>query len=275
MALILLQPGIEPLGQFDLLSGQSYLGGEVVQFTTVATTVAGPADDLDGYIGGSLGGLGGTAGTTKPVLTRVLVPERRPLYLSDDGTANYGTLLGAVLGGVAGTQINNPGLSTYTGAILGPASYVGSGRLTVWGKPGTYGVTLDACDTNATLGLQPTNPTLVPNAPLFATVSNYTAPGSGVLTPNAVQSFEGGGTFGLVVGYFIEFRTKGSLVSTPNRLVSALNSPSSVIGGVLSSTQFMAVFEWVGVASANYYSTSTGGFGTVGTAGLATGMSGV
>jgi hypothetical protein len=81
--------------------------------------------------------------------------------------------------------------------------------------------------------------------------------------------------FGLVVGYFIEFRTKGSLVTTPNRLVSALNSPSSVIGGVLSSTQFMAVFEWVGVASANYYTTSTGGIGvpsSIATAGWSTGV---
>ena len=253
MALVILQEGIQPLGQFEYLAAESYLGGEVVQFTT-ATFAAQPgaADSLDGYIP--------AATTSKPVLTRSLTSGKRPLYLTDDGTANYGTVLGAVLGGAAGTQINNPSASTYTGAVLGPATYVGSGKLSIWGKPGTYGVTLDACDTVASSGLQPTNVGLTPGMPLFAANSSFTTPGKGVLTPNATASFEAGAssTFGLVVAYFIEFRTKGSLVTTPNRLVSALNSPSSVIGGVLATNQFMAVFEWVGSASANYYSTATG-----------------
>ena len=277
MALVLLNSGIEPLGQFDYLSGQTFNGGEVCQFTTASITgQPGPADNLDGYINNTSQS-GAAAGTLKPVLTRNLVATKRPLYLSDDGTANYGTLLGAVLGGAVGTQINNPSLSTYTGALLGPATYVGSGRLTIWGKPGTYGVTLDACDTAVTTGLQPTNSSLSPGQALFATNSTYSVSGvteNGVLTPWAPNSFEGGGTYGLVVAYFIEFRTKGSLVTTPNRLVSALNSPSSVVGGVLSSAQFMAVFEWVGTASANYYASATAG-STGGYIPSPTGFSGV
>lgn len=258
MALVILEPGIEPVGNYQFLSGQSYLGGEVVQFTSVARQV-GAADGYDGYLNNSA-----IATNVQAVVTRNLSAQKRPLYLTDDGTANYGTLLGAVVGGAVGTQVNNPSASTFTGAVLGPATYVGSGKLTLWGKPGTYGVTLDACDTTAATGLQPTNVGLVPGNPLFAAQSSFTSPGAGVLTPNASVSFEGGAGLGLVVAYFIEFRTKGSLVTTPNRLVSALNSPSSVVGGVLSSTQFMAVFEWVGAASANYYTNATGGTPTGG-----------
>jgi hypothetical protein len=246
MALVLLQPGIEPLGQFDYLSGQTYLGGEVLQFTTASLTgQPGAADNADGYL---------NPGTNKPVLTRNLQSGVRPLYLSDDGTTNYGTVLGAVVGGAVGTQVNNPSLSTFTGSFLGPATYLGSGRLTAWGKPGTYGVTLDACDTTVG-GLQPTNATLVPGTALYAAKSSFASPGGGALTPIIANSFESNNlSQGLVVAYFIEFRTKGSLVTSPNRLVSALNSPSSVIGGVLTNVQYMAVFEWVGTASSSYYS---------------------
>jgi len=254
MALVLLQPGIEPLGQFDGYSGDSFLGGEVLQFRTVPLA-GGAADNQDGYL---------NPGISKPVLTRALTPGVRPLYLSDDGTANYGTVLGAVVGGTVGTQVNNPSLSTYTSnfgvsSLLGPATYVGSGRMTAWGKPGTYGVTLDACDTGVG-GLQPSTPGLIPGSPLYATNSTYTSPGGGVLTPNPGRSFEGAifatptPSQGLVVAYFVEFRSKGALVTTPNRLVSALNSPSTVVGGTLPNQMYMAVFEWIGAQSGNYLS---------------------
>ncbi len=260
MALVLIQPGIEPIGQWDAYASDSFLGGEVMQLRQVAITAqGGAADNLDGYLSGGTAGspTAGTGGVNKKCLTRELTAGIRPLYLSDDGTANYGTVLGAIVGGVVGTEVNNPSLSTYSSlfgvsSFVGPATYVGSGRVTAWGKPGTYGVTLDACDSGTT-GLQPTNTSLYPGSPLFAAKSSYTTPGAGVLTPNPANSFEGNGTSaGLVVAYFVEFRTKGALVTTPNRLVSALNSPSTVIGGTLPNTMYMAVFEWIGAQSGNY-----------------------
>jgi hypothetical protein len=223
MSLKLLQPGQQPLGQFDGLDSEALTlkGGEVVTFTAVAAP-AQPGvyssgdkaayDVFDGYVNPS-----GTA--SRPAVTKTLVGTSRPLMLADEGINGYGTLFGAVVGGTIGQQVNGP--NTYTGAVLGPHTATGSGKVTCWDKQGLYAVSLDACDTNASTGLQPTNTTLTVGSALSFT-------SQGLLTPNSGGSKVSGAP---VVGTLVEFTTNGSLVTTPSSLVAALNSPSGTVAG--------------------------------------------
>ncbi len=218
MALINLNASGNPLGEFDALDSitTTVKGGEVLMFTEVVNTAdKGAQDDADGYI---------YPGTKRAVLTTTLTSGRGPLMLCDDGTANYGTLFGTVVGGSAGTN--------QTGTVLGPHTATGSGKLTAWITPGIYGATLDAVDPATDTGLQPSNGSLTAGKPLYATAA-------GLLTPDVTKSFQSS----RIVGYFAEFRTKGSLVTTPNRLVQALNSPSGALGS-LAANLYMAVFNW-------------------------------
>lgn len=211
MSLKLLQPGVQPLGQFDGLDSEvlSLKGGEVVTF---GSTVVPPGDkaaydSFDGYV----------APTSRPVVTRTIAATSRPLMLADEGITGYGTLFGSVVGGTVGQVVTG-------GTVLGPHTATGSGKVTCWEKPGLYAVSLDACDTNATTGLQPTNTTpLAPGAALYVTAT-------GLLTPTSASA--AGGSTGTLCGRFIEFETNGSLVNTPNKLVAALNSPSGLVSSV-------------------------------------------
>jgi hypothetical protein len=210
MALKILQSGVMPLGQFDGLSSilTKTKGGEVVSFTYVtAAQQADAADFFDGYVS--------SANQTRPVVTYNLTSGMRPLFLCDDGTTGYGTLFGVVVGGSAGTQVNGPSASSITGAILGPHTATGSGKLTLWDKPGLYAVTLDAVDTTASTGLVPSNTTISGGAALYATTA-------GLLTPNVSAAFEA-----VVVGRFLEFAESGGRVETTLDMVSGYYSPSN------------------------------------------------
>jgi len=208
MALKLLQPGVQPLGQFDGLDTEvlTLLGGEVVTFSSVAVsgTDKAASDVFDGYENTS-------SVQRRPVVTKTLSSGKRPLMLADEGTAGYGTLFGTVVGGTVGQVATG-------GTVLGPHTATGSGKVTCWDKPGLYAVSLDACDLNATTGLQPTNTTIDAGSALYATTA-------GLLTPNSASAFQAG----IVVGRFLEFTTNGSLVNTPNKLVQALNSPTGAV----------------------------------------------
>lgn len=229
----LLQPGIQPLGQFDGLDSDvlTLKGGEVVSFAQVTTsgqpgvTTGGldqaAYDVFDGYVN-----QGGTF--KRPAVSRLfngtttLTNASRPLMLSDDGLVGYGTLFGEVVGSTVGQQVNNPSTFTFTGPVLGPHTSTGSGKTTCWDKPGLYGVSLDATDTTASTGLQPTNTSLtVGNALTFTNM--------GLLTPHgSAQALAGAPD----VGYLVEFNTNQALVTTPNYLVAALNSPSGNVSSV-------------------------------------------
>jgi hypothetical protein len=211
MALKILQPGVQPLGQFDAVDGQisSIMGGEVVTLGTVLVPSSDLAasDVFDGYVNAD-------TARRRVVATRVLGSDNRPLFLADDGIAGYGTILGSVVGGTVGQVVN--------GATLGPSTITGSGKLTLWDKPGLYAVSLDgAADNTATpvgnpTGLIPANWGLTTGAPLYATVT-------GKLTPNVgIASLSNA-----IVGRFVDFATNGSLVTTPNYLVAAFGLPVS------------------------------------------------
>jgi hypothetical protein len=224
MSLKLLQPGVQPLGQFDGVDSEvlTFKGGEICTFSYVTTSgqpgVTTPGldqaayDQFDGYVN--------VSGTFKrPAVTKTFAATSmvaRPLMLADDGIAGYGTLFGSVVGGAVGQQVSG-------GAVLGPHTATGSGKMTCWDKPGLYAVSLDAVNTAATTGLQPTNTSLVGGDVLGLTTA-------GLLTPTATGTGAGApvtnGGNAVVVGRLVEFNTNQSLVTTPNYLVAALNSPS-------------------------------------------------
>lgn len=197
MSLKVLQPGKYPLGQFDGLDSEllTFVGGEVVTLTSVDVPSAdlAAADSFDGYQNPG----------KRTVVTKTLTATSGPLFLADEGygstvsgdNTGYGTLLGSVVGGTVGQSLS--------GAHLGPSTATGSGKITLHGKPGLYAVSLDACDTDATTGLQPTNATLKAGDEL-----TYMADGK--LTPLA----SGSGVGTKVVGRFVEFEGTGSLVTS-------------------------------------------------------------
>jgi hypothetical protein len=210
MSLKLLQPGGQPFGQFDGLDAQALTlkGGEVVTLTSVlavSTTDKAAHDSFDGYTNPS-------STQKRPVVTSTLDGYSRPLFLADEGIAGYGTLFGTVVGGTVG-QVSTGG------TVLGPHTASGSGKVTCWANPGLYAVSLDACDTNSTTGLQPTHATLDTGDALYFTTA-------GLLTPNSAAAPGGTGGAKTVVGRFVDFETNGSLVTTPNNLVAAINGPA-------------------------------------------------
>jgi hypothetical protein len=224
MALKLVQPGTQPLGQFDGLDTEvlTLKGGEICTFVSVTVPPTGTdkaSSDVfnDGYLFPS--------GTQKRVVaTRNVSSSKRPLMLADDGILGYGTLFGSVVGGTVGQQVNGP--NSFTGVILGPHTATGSGKVTLWEKPGVYAVSLDACDTNSD-GLQPSN-TVLDAGTALTWIPNSSTVG-GLLTPTGSTGAAGNS---VVVGRFIDFETNGSLVTTPNKLVAALNSPSGIVSSV-------------------------------------------
>ncbi len=220
MALKLLQPGTQPLGQFDGKDTDflTLKGGEIVSFASVATAgqpgVFTPGQDqaaydqFDGYVNTG-------SGFTRPVVSHTWDNTTlstggavRPLMLADDGIAGYGTLFGSVVGGTIGQQVTG-------GAVLGPHTATGSGKVTCWDKPGLYAVSLDNVDAS-----------LQPSASLaVGQVIHYNALGQ--LSTLAARA-------GSVpaVARLVEFNTNQSLVTTPNYLVAALNSPSGNVSSV-------------------------------------------
>jgi hypothetical protein len=195
MALKVLQPGIFPIGQYDCLDADltTIKGGEVLVFDSV--TLAGSDKSArDGAFDGYLNSL------KRPVVRKVTTGDdstKKPVMLADEGIAGYGTIFGTVVGGTAGQSIS--------GTVLGPTSALGSGKVTAWDKPGLYAISLDTVDAT----IAPTA-SIVAGAALGVTTA-------GVLTTAA-------GILGGPVARFIDFETKGSLVTTPANLVNSLST---------------------------------------------------
>ena len=209
MALRPLQAGREPLGQFDGLDADltSFKGGEACTFVASALSAADKAakDASDGYVV--------IATPVRPVVALLSADTARPVMLADEGVTGYGTLFGSVVGGTVGQVVTG-------GASLGPHTATGSGKVTCWDKPGTYAITLDAVDTDATNGLVPTNTALTVGSAVHAV---YTGANKGKLT-----SVNGTSHSTAAVGRSIELATDGVLVTTPGSLVTCINSPVGV-----------------------------------------------
>jgi hypothetical protein len=201
--LITLSSGLYPLGQFDSKDSEltTFLGGEVCTLVKVTYpgTDKGAKDVFDGYSPAAV------SGASRPAVSLTLTSGNRPLFLADEGTSGYGTLFGVIVGGTVGQTVTG-------GTVLGPHTALGSGKITIYNRPGLFGVTLDAVDTTLSSGLVPTNPTLDTGDALYAT-------SAGKLTPTVASAFEN-----IVVGRFVDFSNNGSKVTTPFTLISSANT---------------------------------------------------
>lgn len=201
MALFPANPGLYPLGLFDVsdaISLSSITGGEVGTLTTRSRTVSASekaaSDALDGY----------TYATpaTRPALTLATTNAQFPLYLLDDGTTDYGTMLGQVIGVPVGLSV--------TGTDAGPHSAAASGKVTAWDKPGLYVVTLTSCASDFVTSLLAGTSGLAPGTSLGFNASSRLA-----------HTSCSGAVAASGVAHFVEFESSPSLVTTPGRLVGA------------------------------------------------------
>lgn len=213
MALYLLQPGLQPAGQFDFLDTDlsSLLGGEVGTLDEASRTNSASEkaaqDALDGYVADAVDT--GTPDASRPVLrlADTASETRKLFYLLDDGTANYGTLFGELIG----TPV---GLATTTasgGSLLGPSTAAGSGKVTAWDKPGLYAVSSDAVADDL-------NPAVGDGA---GGLNDTPLPGDLLYRESTTAKLTGSSASSDKIGMFVEVSGSGSLVTSPPGLVGA------------------------------------------------------
>ena len=150
---------------------------------------------------------------TRPILRLADTSSeaRKVFYLLDDGTTDYGTSFGDLIG-------NPVGLSTTVasgGVAIGPSTIRGSGKATAWDKPGLYAVSSAQLDDDV-LGVGGNlNDTPLPGELLYrgSTTAQLT---------RATTSTD-------KVALFIELASNGSLVTTPNRLVGATEAFDRIV----------------------------------------------
>lgn len=145
MALHILQPGLRPIGQFDLEQTQSVTGGEIGLLTADTDTgnsiedpAASDANTRGPISGGDklhveLGQPGAVDATddTVPGALR---------FLLDEGTTGYGTLFGSAIGGTAGQGVTFGANAQGSVVAVNVGSEFASGKVTCWHAPGLYGV---------------------------------------------------------------------------------------------------------------------------------------
>lgn len=138
----LLQPGIEPLGQFDVDDEAISLivGGEVGIFGALDITTDGYAADVFPGQGPQIQIELGSA--TNSQLHGLI--DEGTTGGGPDSSNSYGTLFGQVIGGTTGIGTGIGTLSGTGTVVVGPSTMFGSGKATLWTKPGLYGVSRDA-----------------------------------------------------------------------------------------------------------------------------------
>jgi hypothetical protein len=229
--LILLQPGIQPLGQFDIEDNDIDLvvGGEVVIFNEFNSSDTYAADVS--YPGPQTQILLGAAGYYKKV---GLGKQGYIWGFADDGSSSglygkgYGTMFGQVIGAAVG---QGTGLSNKGAVTVGPHTTKGSGKVTVWDKPGLYGVTKDAFTSTGY------SDSLTPNTALYGWPSNFQAMNIAPPVPNrelrgklassapGSSALPGIGFKKGIVGYSLGAVSDTSFVSTPRYYAGASEVP--------------------------------------------------
>ena len=214
MALYLLQPGLQPLGQFDFDDTDlpNVLGGDLGTLDQQARTNSSSvkaAFDADGYSANLIDVGTPTGYRTVVRLADSSTETAKPMYLLDDGKAGYGTLFGQVIGVPVG-------LST-TGTNAGPHTASGSGKVTLWSQAGLYGISLDALVNN-----------VVPNT--SGNLYDTPIPGEllyrGANTGKLSRTQVGSEKF---VAVFVELTGNRSLVNTPRNLVGGAPSFDRIV----------------------------------------------
>lgn len=217
MALTLLQPGIQPAGQFDLADGLSPVGGEC---GIVAAQAGNSAADVHAtMLQVELGNV--TAGTASTVYHGLV----------DEGSTGYGTLFGNVIGGTVGQGTGFGASSTAGVVVVGPNSSAASGKATLWDKPGLYGVDDNAFIANA-VGASADNAALNDN--LYGNLNANTGLGTDGELWSDTGDGDGAGTGGaqgneatatgaaaVAVGLFLGSVNDSSLVSTTTLAATA------------------------------------------------------
>jgi hypothetical protein len=195
MALKLLNPGLRPLGQFDLHDGVTLLGGEYVELQTFAPEPGGD----EGHAA-DVGAMIAPAGTVVSFNIATRTAAAAVLGgLADEGTNEYGTLFGQVIGSTAGRGTMFLGAGVGGAAVTaGPASHVASGKVTVFDKEGLYGISGPGGSS-----AQLTTDAPAANDVLFSTVGT-------------VGTNDPGGVSGQV-GFYVAAVNDTSLVSTTDR----------------------------------------------------------
>jgi hypothetical protein len=142
MALKLLQPGLRPMGQFDLEDDDqnSVLGGEFGIFEALQTSTDAYASDS--AVVGPQSQV--TIGDAELSHGSGIAPIGGLIDEGTSGANGYGTLFGSVIGGTVG-QGTGLGSRPSQGVVtVGPRTTFGSGKVTLFHQPGLYGVTEDA-----------------------------------------------------------------------------------------------------------------------------------
>ncbi len=194
MALKLLNPGLRPLGMFDLFDDDAgdLVGGEYVELQASNFGQEAYAADV-----GQLSDANGMVNFTPSARTAGNLGG-----LADEGTDEYGTLFGSLIGSNTGRATSQSGA-----VVIGPSTDRASGKVTVWAQAGLYGVTdqhpteLDAAEANDPLSA-------ATNTGLLQTTTN-----------------------GHEVGIYVGAMTDTSLVSTTN-----------AAAGLANATEYHAIF---------------------------------
>jgi hypothetical protein len=179
MALKLLNPGLRPLGMFDLNDDDAgdLVGGEHVALQTDNFAAEAYAADV-----GQL-----AANSVMVNFTLAIKTAGTLSGLADEGVEEYGTLFGSLIGSNVGRATAQSGA-----VVIGPSTDRASGKVTVWAQAGLYGVSGDAHSFDGE----------VANAEVDAAASG-------------VLGVDGGTQLGIYVGAM----TDTSLVSTTNAAV--------------------------------------------------------
>lgn len=129
-----LQPGIEPLGQFDFDDSDVALctGGEVGIFQALDVTTDAYAADVF------------TSGPQLEISLDRVATAGDLFGLVDEGTTGYGTMFGTMIGTTTGKGTGMGALKTQGIVVIGPSTIRGPGKCGLWTKSGLYGVTESA-----------------------------------------------------------------------------------------------------------------------------------
>lgn len=196
MALKLLQPGLRPMGQFDLDdddTAANITGGEICSLTTI---------ENDDYYAADVEGMGEGLEATLTASTTTL----QPLFMADEGIKGYGTLFGELIGSTVGQATSQSGAT-----VIGPRTSSGSGKITLWHAPGLYAVSTPSTRGSATGGSADAFANGQSVAGYAANSALYSSDAGGAATGKLTQSQSGADQ---VVAFYLGGMADDSLVST-------------------------------------------------------------
>jgi hypothetical protein len=213
MALKLLNPGLRPLGMFDLADANagSLNGGEYVELAASDSTGAG-----EGYAA-DVGAMSDDGGDS---VMFTLAPRSALSLggLADEGGDEYGTLFGSLIGQNAGRATLQSGA-----VVVGPTTDRASGKVTVWAQAGLYGVT-DQSDTLDNAGSAANTAVFAADGVADLENDGVTLTGIGLMTLDTTSGND-------QVGIYVGAMSDSSLVSTTN-----------AAAGEAAGTEYHAIF---------------------------------